>query len=57
MGNLVHHLPPDFIDNLPWTVPICGTQTWLESYDATEDLEVSSIRFMHVYSVLRMDGL
>jgi len=57
MGNLVYHLPPDFIDNLPWTVPICGTQTWLESYDATEDLEVSSIRFMHVYSVLRMDGL
>lgn len=57
MGNVVHYFPTRSIVCIPRSVYICRTQSGRKSNDALEDLEISSIRPMHVHPILRMDGL
>jgi hypothetical protein len=53
---MVHYLSSGFVPCIPWVVHIRGIQIGFKSDDAIENLEIPSIRFMHVHPFLRLDG-
>jgi hypothetical protein len=54
MGDVVYHLPSHPVSRLARVLYLGRAQTRRSSYDATEDMEISSIRDCNVSIVFRM---
>jgi len=54
MVDMVYHLPSHPVSRLAGVIYLGRAQTRRSSHDATEDLEISSIRHRYVSIVFRM---